>query len=276
MPTSAADSTSDSPSQPARPRRRWYQFTLRTAGVWMALLCLLLGSFAWWRDRAERQRKVVEELRALGAHVEYRYFSLTERQAVDNPVSPSDEFFLCSWLRRFFGDDFVYDVGEVNLAYSDNFVPIPPKSTRSALRLLQKCPHIKKLVIDGNAVRGIDLEQLPFLKSLEFLSLGTRSNAPRGLLTNDDMAVLEQATRLQWLDLESHPIGDAGIQRLRNCQRLQVLMLRGTTVTDVSLDHLQGHPDLKSVFVGGTRVTPAGVKRFQARHPNCEVSNSPL
>jgi hypothetical protein len=65
MPTSAADSTSGTPSPTARPRHRWYQFTLRTAGVWMVLLCLLLGSFAWWRDRAERQRKVVEEMRDL-------------------------------------------------------------------------------------------------------------------------------------------------------------------------------------------------------------------
>src|SRR5205807_1790586 len=71
------------PTPQPRPRRRWYQFTLRTAGVWMVLLCLLLGSFAWWRDRAERQRKVVEELRELGASVQYRYFSLWERRNFD-------------------------------------------------------------------------------------------------------------------------------------------------------------------------------------------------
>src|SRR5436190_17976910 len=100
----ASDRKSDSPVQPARPRRRWYQFTLRTAGVWMVLLCLLLGSFAWWRDRAERQRKVVEELEGLGAYVKYRLFSLTKTETYDDPVMVEEEWFLGTWLRHRFGD----------------------------------------------------------------------------------------------------------------------------------------------------------------------------
>ena len=63
----ARDVKPDSADNLAKPRRRWYQFTLRTAGVWIALFCLLLGSFTWWRDRDERQRKVEEEWRGLGA-----------------------------------------------------------------------------------------------------------------------------------------------------------------------------------------------------------------
>src|SRR3954464_8455388 len=105
-----ASTVTDTPQTPsptaAQPRRRWYQFTLRTAGVWMALFCLLLGSFAWWRDRAERQRRVVEELRELGVDVSYRYYSLSERRNYD----PSKEFFPCRVLRRCLGVDFLYEV----------------------------------------------------------------------------------------------------------------------------------------------------------------------
>ena len=61
--------------------RRWYQFSLRTACALLLVISLHLGAFAWWRDRAERQRKVVEELRGLGAFVSRRYFSLTKSYA---------------------------------------------------------------------------------------------------------------------------------------------------------------------------------------------------
>lgn len=279
-------------SPAAQPRRRWYQFTLRTAGVWMALLCLLLGSFAWWRDRAERQRKVVEELRGLGATVDFRYFSLTKRHTVDDPVSPEDEFFMNSWACRCFGDDFVYAVDSVSLAYFNGGDTFPPEKMRLALPLLPKCPHLTDLSLDGDTATGTDLKQIPYLESLKALSVIADSYNPqgltdsdvssycgiraaylhsRGLLTDDDLVLLESATCLEYLNLENQPIGDKGVMHLRNCRRLQTLMLRDTCVTDAALDHLHNLPELSYLSLLHTRVTAVGRKRFQDLHPNCLV-----
>jgi hypothetical protein len=50
-----------------KPRRRWFQFSLRTALILMFLASLFFAGFAWGRNRAERQGKIVAELRELGA-----------------------------------------------------------------------------------------------------------------------------------------------------------------------------------------------------------------
>jgi hypothetical protein len=261
--------TPETSSVAAKPRRRWYQFTLRTAGVWMALLCLLLGSFAWWRDRAERQRKVVEELRGLGATVDYRYFSLRNRNKPNEDklgllYNHVDEFFLCSFLRGNLGDDYVYDVGEVRFTNSIYDDAVPLEKTRSALLLLRKCPNLKELLIESNAIGGIELEQLACLESLERLVIFTRPKAPPGLLTDGDMKTLRRATSLKWLVLEGQPIGDKGVQHLTELQGLLELNLSRTHVTDQGLQKLSGLRSLTELNVEKTQVTLAGVKEYQS------------
>lgn len=264
----ASDLRSDSAPQPAKPRRRWYQFSLRTAGIGIFLLCLLLGSFAWWRDRAERQRKVVEELRGLGAMVEYRYFSLTNEQSiydgVFNSSEPGDEFFLCSWLRRRFGEDFVSALDSVYLGDSvfSSADAKPSETTRLGLRVLQRCPRLKTLELTASAVSGADFEKLPFFESLEELSIVTQPDEPNGLLSNDNLAVLERASCLRVLELNGHPIGDVGVRHLRNCRRLEVLKLSDTKVGDEGLGQLCELTELFMLELEGTLITDRGLKHL--------------
>ena len=262
MPTSAADPTSGTPSQTAKPRRRWYQFTLRTAGVWIALLCLLLGSFAWWRDRAVRQRKVVEELRGLGARVDYRYFSQSKWKYIATVDKPQNEFFLCSWLRHYFGTDFVYDVDSVRVRTSPGLSIIQPESLRLALPLIQKCPRIRLLELEGSEVSGADLRNLPCLESLEELTLSpaSRSVGSHGVLTDGDLVFLERATHLRLLDLANQPVGDTGLKHLGNCPGLQVLRLRDTNIGDEGLKHLSELTELVRLDLSHTRISDAGLK----------------
>ena len=191
----------------------------------MVLLCLLLGSFAWWRDRAERQRKVVEELREMGASVQYRYFSLWERRNFD----AAKEFFPCTLLRLGLGVDFLYDVSIVNLP-----APIPIESTQAAMERIRKLPHIESLSIDGDAIRGKDLDTLPCLHSLKVLSIASeRSSATRnyrgGSLSDDDLAPLAKATQLEGLSIGYQPIGDAGLAHLRHCRNMTRVLVNGTS-----------------------------------------------
>ncbi|MFN0020280.1 MAG: hypothetical protein ACKVP0_18630 [Pirellulaceae bacterium] len=270
----ASDLKSDSTVQPAKPRRRWYQFTLRTAGVWIALLCLLLGSFAWWRDRAERQRKVVEELRGLGARVEYSYFSLTKERPIYTSFNPRDEFFLCSWLRQKLGDDFVSEVDSVHLANGHFSPSLPRKSTRAAWSLLQKCRHVKYLGVEGNTVSGDDLEKLPFLESLISLHFVTHENGSRGGLSDEDLIVLRKARSLRDVHLSNQPIGDTGIKNLCDCRYLRVVTLSDTDVSDTTLEFLSGFEELEVIGLARTKATAEGIKQFRIRNPNCEVDES--
>jgi Leucine-rich repeat (LRR) protein len=246
-----------------KPRRRWFQFSLRTALLLMFLASLFFAGFAWRRNRAERQRQIVAELRELGADVEYSYFSLTKRRGFNIRVSPSEEFFLCAWLRRFCGDDFVYDVNAVYIVKS-----VPPEATRSALVLIKKLPELKRLCLDGDAITAADLRALPSLTSLEMLSLASRSAESSrtnrgGRLTDSDLTPLEGATQLQGLTLEYQPIGDAGIAHLRNCRKLQILYLGGTNVGDEGLEHLSELTELENLELQRSRVTDAGLKSLR-------------
>ena len=261
----ASDLAKSTLSTLAKPRRRWYQFTLRTAIVWMVLFSLLLGSFAWWRDRAERQRKVVEEMRDLGATVDYRFFSLRKRDEENEAEYASlydaeEEFFLCKFLRDTFGDDFVYGVGEVRFSNSAYERPISPERTSSLLSHLPRFPHLKELRLEGNAFTGADLAKLPCLDSLERLVVFTRPNGPSGLLTNSDVAPLREAIRLKWLMLPRQPIGDSGVAQLTGLRELVELDLSGTSITDGCFESLRHLPKLRSLDLSDTKITGEGFR----------------
>jgi hypothetical protein len=261
----ASDLKSDSPAEPARPRRRWYQFSLRTACALLLVVSLLLGAFAWWRDRAERQRKVVEELRGRGAMVKYQLFSLSKRGALDDPVTVEEEFFLCAWLRNWLGSDYVYFPTSVNLRFlrSDSNSPESPESKEQALRLIANWPYVHELVLDGEAVRSSDLEQLTCFESLESLSFELPFADRHGLLTDDGLAVLEGAPCLERLILERQPIGDAAIKHLRNCRRMKVLSLEGTLIGDKGLEQLSHLTDVNELSLKHSRVTDKGLKHLR-------------
>jgi hypothetical protein len=261
------------PTPPARPRRRWYQFTLRTAGIWMVLLCLLLGSFAWWRDRAERQRKVVEELRALGARVDYRLYSLTKRETLDDSVMAEEEFFLCAWVSNCLGMDYVYDVSRIGVGEKS------PGVTRSSLRLISNFTHLKELLLDRDAVTAEDLEALPCLAELELLMLHSSGRfaphkSPPGRLTDSGMEVFERATHLQYLHLNDQPIGDDGVRHLRHCRNLQDLSLEETLIGDKGLEHLAELTKIRDLNLSRTRVTDKGLKYLRNLNQLAQLSLS--
>ena len=258
MAVASANTPTSSPPD-AKPRRRRFQFSLRTALLLMFLASILCAGFAWRRNRAERQRKIVEELRGLGVYVEYRYFTLASHDWGVMPA-PSEEFFVFAWLRRGLGDDFVYDVHQV---WQIGIVPIPPEKARPVVELVKKLPQVRSLVLDGDSVGGKDLEEFPFLGRLELLGLPSSTLPHNGNLTDDALAPLEKATNLKSLSLRYQPIGDRGLAHLRNCRQLHNLMLLGTNVSDEGLAHLREMPEMEQLFLDSTQVTDDGLKNLR-------------
>src|SRR5215469_3129191 len=90
-----------------KPKRRWMQVSLRTVLVLVTLLCVALSV---WVVPAERQRRAVKAIEALGGTVSYEdihsYYASTQ---------PTAESFLISFLRRWLPPDYLDEVKFVNL-----------------------------------------------------------------------------------------------------------------------------------------------------------------
>ena len=92
----------------ARPRRRWYQFTLRTLLIVMTLASVGLSWFAVKLQQARRQRAAVEAIEKAGGWVEYDYELRTRPPSDADPPGPA-------WLRNLLGIDFFATVVEIRL-----------------------------------------------------------------------------------------------------------------------------------------------------------------
>jgi len=66
---------------------------------------------------------------------------------------------------------------------------------------------------------------------------------------------------------------DEDLQVLWTFKRLKQVNLRGANVTDAGLRHLLSLSALEKLNVLGTKVTAKGLATFQARKPNCLITN---
>ncbi|MGI8980491.1 MAG: hypothetical protein ACR2FY_14785 [Pirellulaceae bacterium] len=238
----------------AKPRRRWYQFSLRTALLLMFVISLLFAGFAWWRDRAERQRKIVAELRELGAEVDYKYFVFFERTT---GVRPNDEFFVVSHLRNRFGNDFVSDVRSVRYTPSAYVPPRPvppPEDGRRIVELVKQLPRLEDLRLHADVIPQ-DLAEFPFLETIKLFSL----LQSRGTWTDADLAPFERCSKLEYFGLAQQPIDGSGLVHLHNSKNLRYLILWRTNVGDAALVHLPAMTSLEHLNLGRTKVSDAGV-----------------
>jgi hypothetical protein len=237
-------------------RRHRFQFSLRTALLLMLLAGLLSGGFVWWRDRAERQRKTVAELRKLGADVDYKYFAFFEPGG-GKVVGPHDEFFVVSQLRNRFGNDFVSDVRNVKYtptAYVPPRPVPPPADGRRVVELIKQLPRLEDLRLHAD-VSPQDLAEFPFLESIKFFSL----LPSRGTWADADLTPFERCSKLEYFGLAQQPIDGSGLVHLHNCKNLRMLILWRTDFNDAALVHLPAMTSLEYLNLGRTKVTDAGV-----------------
>ena len=78
----------------SKPRRRWFQYSLRTLLVLMLLVCIGMGWLAVKMQRVRREREAVAAIERLGGWCVY-----------GDPDS-AEESRGRAWLRKLLGDDF--------------------------------------------------------------------------------------------------------------------------------------------------------------------------
>ena len=219
------------PSVPGR-RPRWFQFSLRSLLIGVAVLAVWLGLQA---DRVRRERQAIAELRKLGCIVKTEPFG---------PV----------WLRAALADGYVERAVEVHIDPEELFFRRTARNkavlTDSALVHLKALKGLRFLALSNSDVTDKGLENLAGLTNLEWLYLHNNTlNA--------------QGQTFYYVQLT-----DAALVHLRQLTKLKVLLLDGTHVTDAGLENLEGLNSLRQLSVGRTAVTKEGIEDLRRALPS--------
>jgi len=244
-----------------KPKRRWMQISLRTLLVLFTALCVVLSL---WVVPAERQRRAVETIRALGGNISYGKV-------------PS-ETFLGRWRQAYLEEVKIVDLDAT------------PVTDAGLAHLLRGLTSLEGLVLTNTGVTDAGLAHVQGLTGLRVLGLYKTQVTDAGLrhvqgltglqtlrldfthVTDAGLHDLHGLTGLEMLTLNNTQVTDAGLAHLQGLTRLQDLQLKNTQVTDAGLVHLQGLRSLRQLYLGGTQVTNAGVTRLRQALPNCQIA----
>ena len=193
------------------PKRRWFQFRLRTLLLLMTVLAVWLGVQA---DRARRQART---LRAIKKSAQWVYFDYQ----MPGPGPWTEEDYhnadICrdppgpAWLRRLIGDDYfrtVVGVGHL---------------TQETIPYAQNLPQLGGCVMLDPGVQDEDLAQLAGLKNLQEIQCYSDP------ITDEGLRHLQSLTGLENLRLSNHITG-VGLVHLCRLPKLRSIFFdRGAT-----------------------------------------------
>jgi Leucine Rich repeat len=208
------------PSTTPKPRRRWYQYSLRTLMVLMLAIGCGLGWFTARMRQARSQRKTVETIAELNGWVgyDYEFDASNHRIQGAQPSGPA-------WLRSVLGGDFFDRVVFVD---RDNYGAIPSDAWWEELRRL---PYLQTLYVkDATDAR---------LAALEGLKCLVRLKLDGGEITAAGLEHLKGLTQLRDLDLQYTKVTDDGLEPIERLTQLTTLHLAHTAVTDAGLEHVK-------------------------------------
>ena len=216
----------------SKPRRRWYQFSLRT----LLIAVTLAGcGFAWVGVKireARQQQAVVALIERKGGFVRYDYqFGGSYRLLVRAAVPPGP-----AWLRAMVGDDCFRHVFEA--AFGGGSHP---------------------------TFSDADFKELEVLSQLNSLCLANTG------VTNAGLAHLRNMTQLKSLWLNGTAVSDGGLETLKGLRQLKELRLDETSVTNAGLKFVGPLTQLEFLNLQNTKVTDEGVARLQTALPKCVI-----
>jgi len=192
----------------AKPKRRWFQFSLATLLLLTLVCALVLGL---WVAPAERQRRAVAFVESVGGYEEY-----------------ADEALAPAWIREWLGPDYFQSVRVVSLYQTG--------VSDTGLAHLEGLTALEMLALNGTLVSDVGLAHLQGLTALELLYLFSTEVSDAGL------AHLKGLTALEWLDLHGTQVSDAGLVHLEELTALKELYLDGTQVSEA------GKADLRATL----------------------------
>ena len=198
-------------SQAAKPKRRWYQYSLRTLLVLMALVSVAM-SWLVARCRRGRQCAAVQAIQHLGGLVLYDY-------QVDVGRDPRRRTAAIRLVHALAGDDLLRSAALVD--FSGN-----TRLTDADLQQLKSLPGLRILDLGGTQITDAGLQNLAGLAQLQDLRLdGTR-------ITDAGLKHLRGLGRLERLSLIGTGVTDAGLEQLKGLSRLREIWTNGPNVSE--------------------------------------------
>ena len=180
------------------PRRRWYQYSLRSLFLVTLALALWLG---WICHKANQQKKAVEAIRGLGGGVYYDCDFDANGHFDTNGEFDAKGHERPAWFRNLVGVDFLASVNE---AWLDD-----ARVSDAELEHLQALTKLTALDLSGTRVTDAGLEYLRGLTRLRFLDLSDTR------VTNDGLKHLQGMTRLETLWLDGTQVTNEGAEQLQ-------------------------------------------------------------
>lgn len=178
--------------KPTKPKRRWFQYSLRTLLIVMTIIAVGLG---WWSHKARQQREAVAALEKAGGLAVYDF---QERQLDKPPYWPR-------WLIGILGIDYFADV---TAAGSTEIFPALAM-TNAALEPLGALPRLRALNLDTTQISDEGMQHLKRFHALEWLNLNSTQVTDAGLEQLKDLRGLKE------LNLTQTRVTDAGVKRLK-------------------------------------------------------------
>jgi len=216
-----------------KPKRRWFQFSLKGLFVLVFVLCVPL---AWFAAKLHHKRRERAALAAFGlSPVNARFNYDWNLQELAGPPGPR-------WLCAIFGDDLFANV--VLLESNDHYV------TDADLALLEALPMLQHLFINCGKISDRGLEHIGRRRELRNLRLLCVPIKDVGLRH------LERLTDLRGLQIMGHicTLSDAGLPHFKHLKKLEVLKLGPHDFTAAGIAELQANlPDCQITFFTQTK-----------------------
>jgi hypothetical protein len=245
-------------TQPAKPKRRWYQFSLLTLLVVMTVFCATVG---WIGHRILQARRNIErKVVAVGAATAVR-----EIEKMGGTVTYSHEVRrTATLLEDLFGDPGAPD-DPVRVLVVVGVKFDRASATDAGLIYLKEFGSLRVVYLGTTDVSDVGIQHLDGLISIKQLELGGTNVSDAGLQH------LKSLKNLQSLELMLTNVTDDGLEHLSGMTKLSSLGLRKCNITDAGLKHLAALSNLHSLDLKHTQVTREGVKKLQQALPNCKI-----
>jgi len=138
-----------------------------------------------------------------------------------------------------------------------------------AMKPVEQLKKLQALLADECKITDKSLDFISRLPHLRVLSLNNIAFSPQALRKLSLLRALES------LSLKGPQNKDASIEALAGCASLTELNLSNSSLTDTALMKLSSLRKLNKLeIVGCSRLTNAGIRRFQAKLPQCLINRS--
>ena len=191
-----------------QPKRRWYQFGLRTFFLGILVIAIGCGWFALKLQSARKQRTAVATIREWGGDVDY---STTPAPA---------------WLMRLLGKDFLCTVTKVHV---DKGV----SASDTELAELAQLTDVDCLYANRMSITDASLEHFKGMTKLQYLYLD------RACITDAGLKDIARFSLLRELNLSKTQITDTGLKALTRLKQLRYLNIRNTNITPAGVQELK-------------------------------------